>query len=340
MREIDCSDLNALILAPCQLKVPMERLLADRARTISAETGELLRWRLVSNAVLQENVFEEISQLKTVGELPDIMIAPGIGHFFYEMFTRRFRNADTFAVRGTMSPDFEALGLGDPKELYSMIGFNPLVFLVDSTREPDLPVPESWQELLDEKYAKKVAYRGRDDRSFCEGVLLTVYGLAGEAGVEALGRTVKCRLHPAEMAKMAGSGRPEAPFVSVIPLGFARMARKSEKVRIVWPREGAAVNPLMMLVKKQASSAVRAFADELVGTEMNRMFARAGFFPLQGSVADVSEHSSYTWCGWDFIERHDMHALLLRLNGIMHRMVHEGEMVAPEENAGVMPCCS
>lgn len=31
MWEIDCSDLNALILAPCQLKVPMERLLAGRA---------------------------------------------------------------------------------------------------------------------------------------------------------------------------------------------------------------------------------------------------------------------------------------------------------------------
>lgn len=318
MDRIGCHGLDLLLLAPCQLKTALEELLAQQVDALSRQCHETLRYRVVSNAVAQEEVYAEIAAAQNLEQLPAMMVAPGIGHFFYGEFTRRFRRPECFAVAGQKpAAAFGSMGLPDPRGLYGMIGFNPLVFLVDRTRDPGLPVPQSWEELINGRYARKVAFRGRDGRSYCEGALLAVYTLAGEQGIQALSQTVQCRLHPAQMVKLAGSGRPEAPAVSVIPLGFARMARPSARVQIVWPREGAAVNPLMLLAKRDLSPGQRALADFLTGLQVARLFWQAGFYPMAGSAQELQERN-YLWCGWAFLERQPVHALLDRLNGIMH----------------------
>ncbi len=103
------------------------------------------------------------------------------------------------------------------------------------SKNPDLEIPHSWMDLIKEDYRRKVSYRGKDDRSYCEGVLFTLHQMGGEEAIHKLGGSVKSRLHPAEMAKLAGTRREEAPDVSVIPVAFALMAKARPTVEIVYP---------------------------------------------------------------------------------------------------------
>ncbi|MDR3192056.1 MAG: ABC transporter substrate-binding protein [Treponema sp.] len=325
--------LNLLALMPCSVKVRLERKLAGNIRSIAQKHGVSLSYRILSNAVMRDAFTRSFEAAEGPEDLPDIIVAPGFSPFFCQPFIGRFRNTGCFAsvFAGPLSPAFREQGLADPDSYYDILAFNPLVFLVDKTREPDLPSPRRWADLLSPRYEGRIAYRGRDDRDFCDGVLLTVFQCAGEEGIEALGRTVKCRLHPAEMAKLAGSGREEAPCVSVIPYAFGHLAlRKGKPVELVWPDDGAAVNPLVMLVKRDSGPAVRETAEMLTGKDMGAILRAGGIYPIrpsEGTEAGEDETGlpagkQYRFAGWDFLKNHDIGALLRRLNGIMYRTIH------------------
>lgn len=332
------AQLNLLALMPCPLKQPLEHIISKRIQEIQKETQEAIHYQIVSNAVMQENVFETLSKAESLDELPDIMIAPGIANFFYRSFIEKFRNTDCFqsVLEEADAQDMYQLGIGDPKGYYDMIGFNPLVFLVDTSKE-NLPIPESWSDLLNPVYNQKISYRGKDDRNFCEGVLLTIYKIGGEKAITQLGKTVKSRLHPAEMVKMAGSKKKEAPFISVIPLSFAHMAVNKPSVKIVWPKDGAAVNPIVMLVKKNSSIGVKKLAKFISGKEVGKVFETVGFYSAREGLPDFMKKGGFNWCGWDFIENNSIQSLLKDLNEIMFCMVGKK---APAEGESGCDICS
>jgi ABC-type Fe3+ transport system substrate-binding protein len=311
--------LNLLVLSPCPLKAPLEQRVSAKIRELCAGEEEILSYQIVSNAVKQESVFLNLAQAEEIDDLPDIMMAPGISRFFYPDFIENFRNKGFFAsVCGPPSALYGELGIPDPEGFYDIVAFNPLIFLVDRTKHPDLPVPRRWSDLLNPRYDGLISYRGHNERSFCEGVLLTIYREFGYDGICELARTVKNRLHPAEMAKLAGSGRPEAPAVSVIPAFFANIAGRSKNVSVVWPEDGAAVNPLVMLVKKDVPERVRALARYLAGSEVGKIAHDTGYYSVYPGL-DTPEFmgGSYKWIGWDFLLSHDVSGLLAELNGLM-----------------------
>ncbi|MDR3161142.1 MAG: ABC transporter substrate-binding protein [Spirochaetaceae bacterium] len=330
--------LNLLALMPCSVKVRLERKLASNIRSIARKHGVSLSYRILSNAVMRDECAGSFETAEDPEDLPDIIVAPGFSPFFCRPFVERFRNRGCFSsvFAGDRSPAFREQGLADPDAYYDILAFNPLVFLVDKTREPDLPSPRRWEDLLSPRYEGRIAYRGRDDRDFCEGVLLTVFRCAGEEGIAALGRTVKCRLHPAEMVKLAGSGREDAPCISVIPYAFGRLALRNKRnpVELVWPDDGAAVNPLVMTVKRGCGPAVREMAEMLTGKDMGVILREGGMYavrPAEGTEAGGEDETGlppgkpYQFVGWDFLKNHDIGALLPRLNGIMYRTVHRAD---------------
>jgi ABC-type Fe3+ transport system substrate-binding protein len=335
--ETTIQGLNLLALMPCSVKVRLERKLASNIRSIAQKHGVSLNCRILSNAVMRDEFAGSFDAAERPEDLPDIIVAPGFSPFFCQPFAGRFRDSGCFAsvFSGALSPAFREQGLTDPEAYYDILAFNPLVFLVDKTREPDLPSPRRWTDLPSSRYEGRIAFRGRDDRDFCEGVLLTVFQCGGEEGIEALGRTVKCRLHPAEMVKLAGSGREEAPCISVIPYAFGRLALGNKRklpLELVWPDDGAAVNPLVMAVKRDCGPAVREMAEMLTGEDMGAILRDGGIYPIrppEGTEAAGEEDEAglpagkkYQFVGWDFLKDHDIGALLRHLNGIMYRTVH------------------
>lgn len=319
--------LDLLALMPCPLKVALEKEISIVIKEINSDYKTSLTCRIVSNAVAQEEIFNEIALCKSLEDLPNLMIAPGFSRFFYHDFTKNFRRAGCFESIAGPAPAkvFRELKIMDPEGYYDILAFNPLVFLVDKTKDRELATPLRWSDLTRSEYRRKVAYRGHNDREFCEGILLNVYKEMGIEGIRKLGESVKCRLHPAQMAKYAGSKSEAAPSVSVIPYSFACMARPNKHVEIVWPEDGAIVNPLVMLVKKDCTPAVKKLAMELSATKIGSIFSKGGFYPLCPGDMENLESRSFKWLGWEFITNNNLHSLLKDLNQTMLEIVHNSE---------------
>ena len=322
--------LDLLALMPCSVKVPLEKLIHARVREIGMANSAAPEIKIVSNAVAQENVYAMLSEAKSLDDLPDIMIAPGISKFFYPDFVERFINRGCFrsSVREATTPAFLDLGIADPLGYYGILAFNPLVFLVDKTKDPGLPTPRRYEDLLDPVYKGRVAFRGHDGKSFCESILLTYYKCFGEESLKALGESVKSRLHPSEMVKFAGSGREEAPDVSVLPLAFAKYVKKNKNVEILWPEQGAIVNPLVMLTKADVSVTIREIDKMLSGDEIGAIFQSAGFYsvckgapdplaPAPLTLDSLAPDKKYYWLGWDFLRGNNIAELVEHLNEVM-----------------------
>lgn len=330
-------ETNILALMPCPLKAPLEKVISEKIKEVSKESGKKISYKILSNAVMQEDIFEEISKLDYIEDLPDVLLAPGIGRFFYQDFIKKFRDKGYFesVIKKHENKVFHQTKLYDPKDMYDLIGFNPLVFLVDKTRCKELPTPRKWADLVDPCYEGRIAFRGKDDRSFCEGVLFTIFQIGGKEMIQKLGKSVKCRLHPAEMVKMAGSSNQNAPDISVIPYSFAKMAKKSPYIEIICPEDGAAINPLVMLTKKDASDSVKEIARFIAGKETAHIYSQIGFY----SESDVNEEMNemnYSWCGWDFIYQNSIRELFQELNEIMFQVIQSKSIKNFE--SGCMEC--
>lgn len=317
MEKINYAELDFLGLMPCPLKIALDQVISEEVLRLK-EADIPIHYKTVSNAVMQDNVFDDFRATDNIDELPDILFAPGISRFFYDDFVDKFVSKGYFqSIEAESSREYSEIGLNDPLGQYNIVGFNPLVFLYDGTKEPGLPKPKTWKDLTNPCYEGRIAYRGKDDHNFCEGVLLSVFKDMGDEGIRALGRSVHSRLHPAEMAKLAGTKKDEAPCISIIPLSFSRMVRKSSQVEIIWPEDGAAVNPLVMLVKKEADQRVRSFAEFLVGSQIQKIYEDIGFFMQGSDFSTFKEGSTFKWCGWDFLREHHAQRLIERLNAIM-----------------------
>ncbi|UNC93273.1 ABC transporter substrate-binding protein [Candidatus Contubernalis alkaliaceticus] len=307
-------------LLPCALKVPFEEkinlFVEDSLKDIHFD------YLVEANANKQLDYFDQISAIDDIEDLPDIFMAPGFNGFYYKAFMERFKNTGCFISinHKEINDDLASLSILDPHDDYTITCFNPTVMLVDRSFYVDLPVPESWQDLLEPEFAGKVAIRGHANDDFCEGILLNIFKDYGMSGIQKFGRSFKVGLHPAQMVKMAGRKREDAPAVSAIPYSFAKLVMDSERVTskrvtIVWPKDGAIVNPVTTLVKKSSVSKLKAVLDFLAGADAGQIYGTARFPSLHPLVHnDLPQGAAFKWLGWDFILENDLEELIDELN--------------------------
>lgn len=325
---IPLGELDLLALMPCPLKVPLTELFAGYVRDRSRKKGIDLQCRIESNANRSIDYFAAIAACQSPDELPAIMIAPGFNHFFHRRFKEKFIKPGYFQAVGMIGPrmDWGEMDLRDPEGSYDILSFNPTVMLVDRTNHPDLPLPKRWIDLNEPEYTGLVALRGHLDSNFCEGLFLNTYKEQGEEGIRRLGKAAKIGLHPSQMVKYAGSGKKEAPAVSTIPYSFARLLRPSGQVALIWPEDGAIVNPLLMLVKTECRPQVREMAEMLAGRGIGEIFAAAGFpSPHPQVVNNLPPQARFKWLGWDFLKEKDLGELVPRLEKIFLSVYLEGK---------------
>jgi ABC-type Fe3+ transport system substrate-binding protein len=303
---------------PCPLKVPFEQQLSQWLQGVKKRYSRFPReLKVFSNANYQREFFPKAALWTRPEELPDVMIAPGLNGFYHRGFMDRFKKTGCFGVVGPaeVNPGLRHAALPDPDRHYTMLGFNPTVWVVDRTVHRDLPVPERWPDLLDPAYRGLIALRGYGETDFCEGILLDFYREGGIAAVRALGEAVQTGLHPSQMVKYAGSSRPDAPAVAAIPYSFAKLVKTNERVMVVWPKDGAIVNPLVMLVKRSCVPASQELASYIAGADIGGILAGASFPSLHPEVDNrLPENASLKWLGWDFIGGNDLGELIPALD--------------------------
>lgn len=306
------SRYNLLGLLPCPVKVPMQQafneFLAGQDAALKSKA-----MTLEGHANFHLSFYKQFDNIN-MDVLPDILITPGINKLFSSDFHEKFISTGTYC---TENDYLEKAGgkteLYDPMSVFSILGFNVTVIVVSPERLGELPIPRSWSDLFKEEYENKVVMRGQKD-FFCETTLLNIYQLYGEKGVLDLARSVYHGCHPAEIAKHFGLGSKDWPPIAIMPYFFAKTIKPANRVEIIWPKEGAILSPVTMLVRKQALPemlpVVRFFTSEIC----SRIWANAFFLPGYHKNTRSEMSGPYRWMGWDFIRSSDIQQQINKLN--------------------------
>ncbi|MGL5540712.1 MAG: ABC transporter substrate-binding protein, partial [Erysipelotrichaceae bacterium] len=136
----------------------------------------------------------------------------------------------------------------------------------------------------------------------------------GLEGIRKLKKNMVNALHPAQMVKSAQNSKVTPPAISIMPYFFTKMVVPGGVMEAVWPQDGAILSPIFMLTKASKKAELQDLANTLVSKELGEILAHQGLFPsINQEVDNRLPGKPYKWVGWDFINNHDIGALLKQL---------------------------
>ncbi len=308
---------------PCPVRVPLtetfERWLEDKDFNFE------LNYELKAASSGVEWI-EEILKEQTEEELPDIFISAGFDLFFDKKLFGKYKEKNLFEDITDLKEynrDFnnDYIKLKDPNNQYSVIGVVPAVFMINEEELNGRKMPTSWEDLLKPEFENSVSLPIGDFDLF-NAILLNIYKLYGEEGIEKLGKTLQSGMHPSEMVKshIRSSGKPA---VTIMPYFFTKMARPGGPMTPIWPKDGAVLSPIFMLSKKDKKEILKPIIDFFASKEVGEILSHNGRFPSTNPNVDnrIPEENKYMWVGWDFIENNDISALIKKCEDIFDKAV-------------------
>lgn len=310
--------LDYLGYAPCPVRHEMQRRMHTFFQRNEAEFGKL-EWFSPSGCGAANDPYDLIWKTANADEMPSVISDGGSSDFFRKEGHERWIKSGVYGrlkLDGvSMRPEYIAAGAEDPMGALTMYAAFPSVFMVDMQKLGNRPVPKSWAELGDPIYKNDVTISGWEDE-VPDPIIFNLWKNYGQKGIENFARNIKNFWAPAQMAKTAGSSSTEGTAIYVLSLFFALGNPRDDKVRIVWPEEGAWFSPLTVLAKPERKPVSRLPIDFLTSTDWAQFldkvgapsaFTYPGQKPLPGKLG---------WMGWDFIRGNDLDALRPKLNGI------------------------
>jgi ABC-type Fe3+ transport system substrate-binding protein len=304
--------LDYLGYAPCPIRTQMRQRLRQVFAGAAGPGGAEPAWYMPGSCHAP-NVYDELWRTSDAVELPGLISEVGFGDFNRPEFVRRWLDSGGFAPidAADVRPEFRAAGLVDPRGYHRVYGANVEILLIDLKRLGSRPVPRTWADILDPRFRGDVIVSG-EDGDIHESILFGLHQDQGDAGLEALGANVVRFMHPAEMAKAAGTAQPQGAAVYVLPWFFARGNPHREATRIVWPEEGAFLSPLYLLRRQDARPAAHRALEYLLGEDFARFLAKLGLAPARAGSPPLP--GPLRWVGWDFVRHHDIETERARYN--------------------------
>lgn len=302
-------DLTLLALMPCGLKMPFSRAITSFLESLKREQNIEVKYAVEGNLNQELSYYSYVERIESVDELPDIIISADFNTFYGRRFYDKFVSGGQMCGYGNFSPNsyYSDAGIVEPNGEYSILGVNPLVMVANLDEVGDRSLPHCWKDLLDPMWKESVTLRGGNG-FFCHAVLLPTYQRYGKEGLEQLGDNVLQGLHPAQMIKRIDSGAPGAIYV--MPEFFAHRARRKDRIRIIWPEDGALASPVTLQVKSSKVEELRPILDYLTGKELGQVLVGARFPVPHGDITGEVQDKPLMWLGWDYLRRDD----LLELN--------------------------
>lgn len=309
---IDKSEYDVLGLLPCPIKVPIEIGFDDMINDFGNECD--FKYLLEGNANYEVMWMDEYSHVPTKEELPKVIVSAGLNSFYRKDFRTKAIEEEYFKEVKCENENFIKNDFYDRNGNYYIMSLNYLVMIVDLTKLNDRSIPRSWSELLDSQFKKEIAIRGKKGK-YCETTLLAIYKDYGIDGIMKLKELVGYGGHLAEMVKNAGKGVQDAPTISLVPHFYAKLLRNNKNVEIIWPKEGAIVSPVTLLVQRGISENLEKVVDYFTSQEVRDICKKASL-PHPNDYLEYLNENNYklNWIGWDFISNNDINKLLLELN--------------------------
>jgi len=289
--------INFLGYAPGLFRHAFKEGLDNVLRTYRMETGNSFRSYYPMGCY--DDNYVDIWKTKHIDDFPDAITSMGLGNLFRKEFVERFVNNGCFknVWEGPVNRHFEEAGLIDPDGWYTTYSVAPFLMFVDKKQLGSLPLPKRWSDLLNPQFRGKVILPGTEDTVSI--LPLYFYKEYGKEGLEQLSVNMKMALQSAEMARLAGSSRSPAA-VYVISWFFALSCPRVESTIIIWPEDGAIVNPLYMLTKKEKINKVAPAVNYVLSPELGRQIAQSCFPVINPQVDNMlPEGASLKWLGWD-----------------------------------------
>lgn len=298
-------ELHFSALLPCGLRNPFKSYF----ETVVESNNELfdsLHFLIEGNVNQELSYYPMLDSISDTDELPDIIMASDINNFFHRPFVDRFVSKGLFKAYTPYSFNsyLEKAGYSDPEEQYTMFTANMLVMAVDKGRLGDKSMPKSWSDLLSEDFRDEIIMRGEDD-FFCNAVLLPFYKDKGFEAIETLALNIHSGLHPSQMVKLAGSQKPEARTVYIMPYFFAKRINNPQ-VEIVWPEDGAIASPVFLMIKEGVHEKHKILLDTLFNKVTNELLTDRYFPAIHPEVSNEIFPESVKWLGWDFLRSNDI----------------------------------
>ncbi len=287
---------------PCPVK---DKIIELYDATFAA--GELKVYSDFKSASLGYDFIADDEQAVTVADLPDIFISPGFAFPFLDARAMPLFNGRNF-LTDCFNYNAQFAKFKDPRGVFQMAGAVPCVFLVNKTGHVDGACPRSWAELVDPNVAVEVTLP-ISDLDMLNAVVLTVHSHFGDAGVKNLLAKCTNSLHPSQMVKTMLLNKAK-PSINVIPYFFSVMAERNPNVEIIWPEDGAILNPIFMAFKSGKDSSVTPLVEFFGGVPFAESMHADGKFP--GAVAGVDNHlpGDFLWAGWDYLYDNDLAAIM------------------------------
>lgn len=320
---LPAGDVRISGLLPCPVRLPLLEFVREGVGRIGALRGRRIGWSLAAASVGADALNRQIAAVESRDDLPEIFISAGFESFFDRRNMLRFKQQGVFtdiAPEG-VNRAFEGLGLRDPEGHFTMLGVVPAIFLVNEAELGGEPAPRGWDELLEPKWAGRVALPVGDFDLF-NGILLDVERRFGEDGVSSLGRNLMTSLHPSQTVGRF-AGRAASPAVSIVPWFFSHMTLGNSTTRVLWPRDGAIVSPIFMLVREDRLDRSRELAEMFLSVEAGKILAHRGRFPVLDPRIDnhVPEGCGFSWLGWDTMAESDLGEAIPRVNRLFEQAV-------------------
>jgi ABC-type Fe3+ transport system substrate-binding protein len=309
--------LDYLGFAPCPVRAEMRRQMHQLFRSKRpAGVGEPL-W-FVPSSCHDVNVYDGLWQTEDEAELPGVISEVGFGDFNRPQFIQRWLDSGVYAPisDADVRPEFRDAGLVDARGIHRVIGANVEIVLADLKRLGDRPLPKTWADILHPRFHRDIIISG-EEGDIHESFLFGLNKDHGEAGLAALGANVRAFMHPAEMAKTAGSENPKGAALYILPWFFALSAPHRAATKIVWPEEGAYLSPLYAFQKRNARPEAKLALDFLCSEAWAAHLAKIGLAPAR--IGSPALPGKLRWLGWDYVRSHDLESMRAPLNAAFIR---------------------
>jgi len=314
--------INIQGILPCPVRIPLleafEALYTSYTETHADEikkAGYTFSYDLRSANLGIDWLADAFKDESTV---PDLVLSTGFDLFFDKTRMTPYTQKDMFYCPVPhMNADFcnESIDLRDADNVYAVIGVVPALMAVNKAALNGRPMPKRWSDLFTKEFENTLALPFKDLDLF-NALLLNVYKLFGDEGIQKLAKACTSFLHPAQMVKEHRSSEENEPAVYIAPYFFSTMIRGDSPLSVVWPEDGAVLAPIFMIAKKATYEKTKAFTEFFLSKEAGTVLSQNGYFPSTNPDVDnkLSKDKKFLWIGWDFLKQNDIGALLKKLN--------------------------
>ena len=296
-------------ILPCPIRIP----LIDKIDEFIEKNNLNIDYTLPAASTGLDWLIEETAEKEN---LADIYLSAGFGLFFDDNKIGKFAKEGIFnSLEVNYNDDFKHFY--DPQKIYTILGVVPAVFMVNTELLGTRDIPTKWSDLLKEVYQGEIAVPMKDLDLF-NALLLGLYTAYGKEAIEKLGQSVIKNMHPAQMVKNASANK--TPLVSIAPYFFASMLKENDKMKAVWPEDGAIASPIFLISKKESYENHKEFLDFLKSSEIGNILSSNGKFPstVLGVNNNLSSDKKFIFSGFDFINNNDIASLLIELENIFY----------------------